>query len=75
MSSINVTSNITAVTAQYQPILQRGLQRLDTEGGQTGDSVQERGAKNFKNAVTDTPLVDQAADQAITTGSIIDIQV
>ncbi len=75
MSSINVSSNLTQLTQQYQPVLERGLRRLDTESSQTGGSVQERGQKLLKNAVTDTPLVDRAADQAITTGQIVDIQV
>ena len=75
MSSINVSTNITNLGPSYQPVIQRGLQRLDTEASQTGDSVYERGAKLIKNAITDTPLVDRAADQGITTGQIIDIQV
>lgn len=75
MSSVNISTNITTITPSYQPILERGLRRLDTENSQTGSSVQERGAKQLKNAVTDTPLVDRAADAGITTGQIIDIQV
>ena len=75
MSSINISTNITALTPSYQPVLERGLRRLDTEDSQTGGSIQERGAKQLKNAVTDTPLVDRAADAGVTTGQIIDIQV